>query len=137
VTTKQSKHYRGIFRQVMTKFDETRSVLGTNSCARFYKGLAQEGGRVETNPRVIRMLPEDFIADVELAAKRALNVHEYFYFKTVYLNKDDKFDKEFKDTVSEKAYSTMKRTIQEKLGEELQRSKIYPIETYMQSVDLR
>jgi hypothetical protein len=121
----------------MTKFDEFRSVLGTNSCAPFYKGLAQEGGRVEANPRIVRMLPEDFLADVELAAKRALNEHEYFYFKTVYLNKNDKFDDEFKATVSEKAYSAMKRTVQEKLGKELQRVKIYPIDSYMASVDLR
>src|SRR4051812_36595488 len=117
--TKKEQLWRRVFRTVMSRYDETKSVLGTNSCSALYNGMAQEGGRGSYNPRQVKVLPADFICDVELAARAALNRDEHKFFKLIYLDKDSD------DTIDALTFAAKKRVVQEKVGRELQSRGIY------------
>lgn len=137
VLTKQ-KFWRSVFRRVMTKYDDLRSVQGTNSCTGFYKaleaGFSGGGGRCAG---IVQVTPSDFIADVELACRRALSEHEFYMFNLLYLEKSEEADAKATEFLGESEAMSMKHRLQEKVGVELFISRIYPVEKYMCSKDVR
>jgi len=116
---------------MMSRYDEIKSVHGTNSCSAFYKGTVQAVGKSNFNNKLIKVLPSDFICDVELAARAALSKEEYRFFKLVYLDKDQDL------TTDAPLFADTKRAVQEKVGRMLQTRGIYPIHRYLQTKDLR
>lgn len=113
---RKERDYRRAFRKVMTHYDELRSMQGKNFANR-------------TTARVVNILPEDFFADVELSAKKALSVDEYRLFKLVYIDKECE--------ASEAMLRDTKHTIQDKVGRMWQGLGIFPMDNYMKKVDCR
>lgn len=132
----KDKFWRSVFRRVFTRYDEFRSVQGTNSCEPFYKMLEHGFGN-GTNPKIIRVSPSDFIADVELAVKRALNQSEYLAFKKLYLDKDEQYEAEMIEMYGDEVNTRVKHRIQEKVGMELYAAKMFPPERYLKPKDIR
>jgi hypothetical protein len=91
----------------------------------------QAAGKATFNSKLIKVLPSDFICDVELAARAALNREEHRFFKLVYLDKDPDL------TTDAPLFAEMKRQVQEKVGKMLQTRGIHPIHKYMTTKDLR
>jgi hypothetical protein len=133
----QSRFYRSVFRRCMSAYDEFRSVQGTNSCSAFYCNLGQTMGGAKNNSRVIPTIPSDFICEVEIKAKRALNGAEYAYFKAVYLDKQSGYEVAAQDYLGEEKFTLLKHTVQEKVGKMLAATRVYPVEKYMRPVDMR
>jgi hypothetical protein len=128
----KAKYWRSVFRRVMSRYDELKSVQGTFSCEAFYKRL-ENGANGSIAPKVVRVLPEDFFADVEIAARRALDDREHQYFAAVYLDKQEGYD----DAANEYHGTALKHSVQEKVGKMLHARKIYPLQRYFRPKDLR
>jgi len=85
----------------------------------------------------VKVLPEEFFADVELAARRALSCGEWEFFKNIYLDKNEKYEENARRRVTEEAHIKYKHRIQEKVGKILADKHIYPVERYFLPIDLR
>jgi hypothetical protein len=126
--------WRSVFRRVMSRYDEIKSVNGTQSCAGFYKSLAREGSNGgKFNPKVVVVTASDYICDVEITARRVLTPDEHRFFKLVYLTKD----KEVSTLLKNGIFRELKRTVQEKVGLAFIAAKIHPFERYRKPRDLR
>lgn len=137
---KKSKRefFRGVFRKIMSTYDETKTSNGTLSCQGFYRSIAGESANKGAyNPLVVRATASDFICDVELTARRVLSKEEYRFFKLLYLDKD----KEIAELVVAKSpdnkFNGLKQTVQEKLGFAFDDRGIYPLSKYYKAKDLR
>lgn len=136
-TRNKKEFWRSVFRQVMARYEEIKSVNGTRSCAGFYKGLTREGTNGgKFNPKIVTPTASDYICDVELTARRVLNKHEHRFFKLVYLLKDQELTK-LLETREDNKLIKLKYTVQEKVGLGLIAAKIHPFERYRRSRDLR
>lgn len=105
-----------MFHRVVSHYEEVKVTSGTMSCEKFYKHqLAGSGAGTPFVPGVVFVGPEDFIADVEMAAKKILTPDEFVAFK------EGRFTER----------------VEERLGREFKRRKIYPLHEYFQPKDLR
>lgn len=85
-----------------------------------------DGGRATHtgNTRIIRPFLSDFIADVELAARRVLTAVEFLYFTKTY--RDSRNDLSHVGL----GFRKLDDTVRHKVGEELERVGLYPVERY-------
>lgn len=135
---KKAKYFRSIFRRVFARYDELKSVEGTNSCAPFYHHLAHSDEAPGSgNPMSIKILTSDFIADIELTAKKTLNTPEYKFFRDVYLNKTVDPEQLAADCLSNPSVLAMKCLVQEQLGKAFKAKHIYPVTKYFNGKELR
>lgn len=125
--------YRSVFRRVMSRYDEIKSVNGTQSCAGFYAGLAREGSGGGFNPKIVAPSASDYICDVEITARRVLDKEEYRFFKLAYISKDEEVTSLLKDGI----FNKLKRAVQEKVGQGFISAKIHPFERYRKPKDTR
>lgn len=132
----KSRIYQTIFSIVMGLYDEVRSINGTNSCSGFYKSLMAGGGKRSFNPNIVRVTPEDFVADVELAARAVLDKHEQQYFNNAYRYKSKDYKAAAKEYHGEAAFKKMVESMEEKVGKEFRRRKIYPVKTYLKAKEI-
>jgi hypothetical protein len=127
--------WRSVFRKVMSRYDEAKSVNGTMSCSKLYRGLGEDKTGTY-NPNIIVVTITDFICDVELTAKRVLDPGEYRFFKLVYLEKDNELTK-LVDSTETNNFNGLKKRVQEKLGLAFVSSKLHPVERYLRPKDMR
>lgn len=134
-----ARFYRSVFRRVLSVYDEVKSIQGTMSCAGFYAKLGSGAGSMGHSSRVVRVSDSDFICDVELAARRALagDENELFYFQSVYIDKDERFDRDVRGTLSEERMKQLVHNVQAKVGKILSDRGIYPLQNYKKARDLR
>jgi hypothetical protein len=131
--------WRGVFRRVMSRYDEIKSVNGTMSCTGFYKTLAkdwQDGNK--WNPKIIKASLSDFLCDIELTAKRTLSESDYRFFRLVYMDKDEEIRALLLDKQAENnKFNETKKAVQEKLGEAFVARKLNRPELYFKPKDTR
>jgi hypothetical protein len=123
-TSKEKQAFQAVIEQYM----EIKSVNGTSSCSGFYRGLTKEGGRTGLNPRVVQAGPSEFIADVELAARRALSTDislHILFFEEFVLGQATGMSTEDRER------------IEQAVGRMLIARRIFPVEMYFRACDLR
>lgn len=116
------------FSDVMEEYQEIKATLGSSSCEGFYNGLAREGGRTAMNTRVVRPSVIDFVADVELAARRALHPAEFTFFRQYYINGEN---------LQPERVELYDKTVQQKVGKMLIHRRVHPTSNYYKAKDLR
>jgi len=106
-------YYRKIFQLTVDLYRETRETASSASCAVFWERVGKNNG-VE---RVGRVAPSssDFVADMELAAKKVLSEEDYSLF------------------LSGKPIS---ENLEAKVSRELTRRGIWPFKGYLQAKDV-
>lgn len=87
----------------------------------------------------VRVTPQDMVADVELAAQRALRDFpaELHVFKRVYLDADEDFATVFARRIGQERYDEMLREMISRISAEWIKSGIWPLHTYRREVDTR
>jgi hypothetical protein len=88
---------------------------------------------------IVTMSSSDYVADVELAARRALRDFpaEHKTFQRLYLDDDTKFREVFARKLNKTAFDALIDGIVDRVGQEFINAGIYPLEQYMAPVDAR
>jgi len=123
------KYWRYVFRKVISRYEEVKETRGTVSAPNIYDAVGNYSpGSLTFNPRVVRVNSSDFIADVELAAKRALenSPAELALFRAVYINGQQPSPSEEQSPF----FQELKHSAQEKIGRYLRMAKIFPLSRY-------
>lgn len=126
---------RVAFRIVVATYMEYKSVLGSQSCAAFYRAMESGNTGTTGGAKIVRMSPLEFTVDVEKAAKRTLTSSEYFYFKKSILSLDYEFLEESRSALGEKRISELCRGISIAAGTEFLRSGIFPLHRYFAPIE--
>jgi hypothetical protein len=109
------------------------------SAEQFYDSLEREGvNGNKWNSRIVKVTPSDFVADVELVAKRVLqSPTEYLFFDEVYVKQNEQFHQDLQKRLTEEQYLDLKHSVQEKVGAAFKACKLHPVERYFRAKDLR
>jgi hypothetical protein len=126
--------YRSVCVEVLDAYDEIKSVNGTSSVAGFYNGLGRIRSGGGLNPRIVRTNPTDFIADIEIGARKSLSNKEYAVFDMMYLSHNDDIRGLVRNADS---YERVREIIKLKLGRYFSQNGIYPLANYFKPKDLR
>ena len=114
----ERRRWRKIFREVIARYNATRSKYTHVSMESFYAGLQRDAPQSSDNPNIVAPSESDFICDVEIAARRGLRESEYEYFLDVYVN------------MIEMPKRNMNRRVAAKLGRLFLQRGIYPVDSY-------
>lgn len=131
----KARYWRSVFRRIVCRYDDVRSTYAAWP-AMDYESAIDGYGQAATY-RGIRPTPADFIADVELAAKRALTPLEWVFFKNIYIDKNEGYKTILLEVWGEDKYTGFKHSVQEQVGRMLVQRKIHPFEHYMTSSKYR
>lgn len=121
-----------IFHNIISKYYEARS----SSDGRGGAGFVSLTNSVRSGTRKVRVCASDFVADVELAANRALRDYpaERQLFKRIYLDADEAFKTVFSKRMNAEAFDLLIKEIERRVGVEFESAGIYPIEKYTEAV---
>jgi histone H3/H4 len=72
--------YKAAFEEVVEVYEEYKSVIGSSSCEDFYANMGQEAFNPVKDAGRVTVEPSDFVADVELSAKKVLTWAQYTDF---------------------------------------------------------
>lgn len=122
------------FHNILDNYYSAMSNSGSN--IPFFGKLSGRGRPVVGK---VRVSTSDFVADVELAANRALIDFppERRVFKRIYLDADDDFKAIFARRLGEEQFKVMDEEIQRRVGAEFIKSSIYPLRQYTAVEDVR
>jgi hypothetical protein len=79
----------------------------------------------------------DFIADVELNARRALNAREFAHFRAFYHNRDGQLDEHGEPEGLPASMRLLDNSVRTKLGRRFGRVGIHPLTFYFRAFDVR
>lgn len=126
-TKRKRQQWKMVFEGIMSVYIDFKSVSGTLSCASLYKSIARQGaGKGSFNSSVVQPYPSDFICEIEIIARKALNENELNFF-----------NHSFKNGFTDNKDRSIKLSITQKMGEALIAAKIHPIELYFKPRDTR
>lgn len=135
---KKSKrlYWRSIFRRVMARYEEVHCRYTATPSMDYERACdPTTGGGFPVG--VVKPSTCDFIADVELAARRSLTTTEYVFFQQIFLQRNEDYHKSLLTEWGEEKFTKYKNTVEEKVGRMFKSRKIYPIYKYMAARDLR
>jgi hypothetical protein len=122
----------------MSRYEEFRiSDRYIYSAEQFYTAMASEGsgGGVPT----VDITISDFMADVELTAKRVLyeSPAHWILFYEMYVKGNDQFVINMKKSMMSDAFLDIKHAMQEVVGAAFKFSRIHPVKDYFNEKGLR
>lgn len=112
--------YRRAFEAVLEDYRELAFSQGISVDA-FYKAIARQRCCAAGNPLRIPVTVEDFLADVHLCAKSALDPVEYALFQEIFINNYDRSD-------TFRHYGL--KSLKERVGRVFIREKLFPVSNY-------
>lgn len=125
------------FHDTLTQYHNCRTATDSGSRAGgFYANLSDS---VSSMTGKVRVCASDLIADVELAANRALRDFpaERKVFQRIFLEQDTAFEKVFAKHLGQEPYDVLFQEIVTRVGQEFIDRDIFPIRKYTQIVDVR
>lgn len=131
---RQAENYRRYAEDVLAHYMELTSVTSTNSCSAFYQRLAS-GGAGSSAGGWFKPIPSDFVADVEVLARKFLSHSEYISFRYIYM--------ECMGNVNEipvpyrRGFCDKLDVILLKLGRVFEEQGLWPVSAYFRPQDLR
>lgn len=78
------KYWRSVFSQVMEHYEELKTTSSSPTCSNLYSMSSGGGPKYKAG---VRLLPWDFIADVDLAIKEAIPAKDLSWFREQYNSK--------------------------------------------------
>jgi hypothetical protein len=135
------------FESAICRYQESVASSGVLGAIQYHKG-AEDGKATNTgSSQTIKPSTSDFIADIEIAARRSLDTGEHAYWTMFYKScqvvvepKDTGCLKEHIESFPEKyreAVASLDNRMRRKLGSRLIAVGIVPINKYLKSVDVR
>lgn len=118
--------WHNAFQTAIERYWELKGSVGTNACFN-YGSLEQEATGKNYNPRVVQMMPIDYICDIELAAYRALGKDTAMaeHFRKYYIRLEDLPEKTFDE------WTALDHTIRLKVGREIYINRLHNYNGYM------
>lgn len=117
------------FREVIDFYQEAKANASSYGSIDYEE--SGNGGQVGTQCVVGRVVMSfsDYVADVEITARRVLGPKQYYFFKAVYMSGEVTTTQRMSD-----AYKALDAQVHEILGQAFIDNKLSPPESYMRSV---
>lgn len=125
-----AENYSRYAEDVLAHYAELTSVTSSNSCSAFYRRLASDGAGGSAGGW-FKPIPSDFVADVEILARKFLAPSEYRVFRKLYI--DGQGDTQVL-AVTDMPKLEM---LYLKLGRKFEEFGLWPVTYYFQPQDLR
>lgn len=119
--------WRAAFFSVITAYQETKSVVGSTGAIDYAQAVLDPGTNLQSVDGHCKPSLSDFLCDVELAAKKALNEEDYKFFVKYFVNAN------LEDFPNNERLRDQAKTVAENCGRRFIAHKIYPVKSYMQS----
>jgi|SRR5581483_4923106 len=123
-------YWRSVFDEVMATYVEARWTAGSHQAINYERALEGTGGSHAIG--VVKPTLVDFLADVEVCAKVALNGTEFAFFADIATGRNPT-QEELKDDKFVDLYNR----VREKMGRLLIQRHVYPFARYMKAKDTR
>lgn len=125
------------FNNVMAHYAECRGTSDSTTVNGIHYASITESVRSFTGRVSVCM--QDFLADVALAGKRALEPFplEYRLFRRIYLDGDEEFRSAVEKSMDQPNYEFIMNEIAKNVGRVFIDSGIYPLSAYAQTVSVR
>jgi hypothetical protein len=114
--------------EVLQHYMELTSITQSQSCSPLYRRLGKGGISSDSPGGWFRPLSSDFIADVEILARKNLSPAEYDTFKAYYMNQTGEWVKVDTGAL---------HLLRVKLGKVFEEHGLYPVQVYFAPKDLR
>lgn len=86
---------------------------------------------------IVRVVPLEFVCDVETSAAHLLTGPEYLFFKGFYLDVNERFMDLVRLQLGPGRYASVKKRVQQKAGKGFEERGLFPINLYNQRIDCR
>jgi hypothetical protein len=129
-------YWRSVFRRVLAKYEVIHLQYTATPSMNYERALDPTTiGKIPVG--VVKPSTCDFVADVELAAKRALSAVEYVFFQQMYLERNEKYQERLLNKWGKDKLLRYQETVEEKVGRMFVSRRIYPMYRYFALKDLR
>lgn len=130
--SQQDEQYRRYAEDVLAHYTEITTVASSNSASAIYRRIASGGTGINTGGNAggwFKPIQSDFIADVEILARKFLAPSEYKLFRYVYIDHPDW-------TIAQSDQPKLD-LMHLKLGRTFEKHGLWPVSAYFRPQDMR